>query len=70
MSGKNCCIKNDPFSSQGVPIRVEVGPKDLSKKQFVAVRRDTGEKVIIPEAEATARLQEVLDAVHDNLFAR
>ena len=70
MSGKNCLINNDPFSPQGVPIRVEVGPKDLSKKQLVAVRRDTGEKVIIPEAEATAKLQEVLDAVHDNLFAR
>lgn len=30
---------------QGVPIRVEIGPKDVEKRQFVAVRRDTGAKV-------------------------
>ena len=31
--------------SQGVPLRIEVGPRDLKSEQAVMVRRDTGEKV-------------------------
>lgn len=33
---------------QGVPLRLEIGPKDLDRGQITAVRRDTGEKLTIP----------------------
>ena len=34
------------YFTQGVPIRIELGPRDIQNKQFVAVRRDTLQKVI------------------------
>lgn len=55
---------------QGVPVRVELGPKDLEKKQLVAVRRDTGEKITIPRENAVKQLTALLDKIQQNLFAR
>ena len=33
---------------KGVPLRVEIGPKDMEKQQCCIARRDTGEKVFVP----------------------
>lgn len=55
---------------QGVPIRLEVGPRDLKSRQFVAVRRDTGEKLTIADAEAEPRLKVLLEDIHASLFRR
>uniref|UniRef100_A0A8C8HM17 Bifunctional glutamate/proline--tRNA ligase n=1 Tax=Oncorhynchus tshawytscha TaxID=74940 RepID=A0A8C8HM17_ONCTS len=46
--------KFNHWELKGVPIRLEVGPKDLKQGQCVAVRRDTGEKIILPERYAYA----------------
>lgn len=56
--------------SQGVPIRVELGPKDLEKNQLVAVRRDTGEKITIARESATKKLAALLEEIQQNLYAR
>lgn len=55
---------------QGVPIRLEVGPKDVNQHQCVAVRRDSGEKVTIPEAEVEKRLVAMLEDIQNNLFKK
>ena len=55
---------------KGVPLRVEIGPKDMEKGQCCICRRDSGEKVFVPLAELEAKVQELLDAVHDGLFQR
>jgi len=55
---------------KGVPIRIELGPKDIKKNQFVAVRRDTGEKVTLNMDSAPGSILELLDNIHDTLFAR
>jgi prolyl-tRNA synthetase len=48
-----------------------VGPKDLEKKQFTVVRRDTGEKDAIPMKDCTEKaLQSVLDDIQKTLFAQ
>ncbi|VVB53686.1 Proline--tRNA ligase [uncultured archaeon] len=39
------------WEQRGVPLRIEIGPRDLEKKQVVVVRRDTGEKLFVPEAD-------------------
>ena len=57
------------YEMKGVPLRVEIGPKDLEKEQCVIARRDTGEKVFVALSELETKVQEWLDAVHDNLFA-
>lgn len=55
---------------KGVPIRVEIGPKDLKKNQFVAVRRDTGEKLTLNMDSAPASIIELLDNIHETLYER
>ena len=58
------------YELQGIPVRVEIGPRDMEKAQFVAVRRDTGEKAFIPVAEAGERLRALLNAIQESLFQR
>lgn len=55
---------------QGVPIRLEVGPKDMQQRQCIAVRRDTGAKVTVPEAEVQTRLASMLEDIQNNLFKK
>lgn len=57
---------------QGVPIRVELGPKDLQSEpqQLVAVRRDSGTKTKIPLANAPEDLKKMLDDIHASLLAK
>jgi prolyl-tRNA synthetase len=62
--------KFSEYELQGIPIRVEVGPRDIEKGQFVAVRRDTGEKAFVPVAGAAAKLRALLDDIQKSLFER
>lgn len=55
---------------QGVPIRLEVGPKDMQQRQCVTVRRDTGAKVTIPEDEVEKRIVAMLEDIQNNLFKK
>ncbi|XP_036787958.2 bifunctional glutamate/proline--tRNA ligase isoform X5 [Manis pentadactyla] len=57
-------------AAEGVPVRLEVGPRDMKSYQFVAVRRDTGEKLTVAENEAETKLQAILEDIHVNLFTR
>ncbi|XP_076833600.1 bifunctional glutamate/proline--tRNA ligase isoform X2 [Brachyhypopomus gauderio] len=62
--------KFNHWELKGVPIRLEVGPKDLKQGQCVAVRRDTGEKVVLPDAEVEKMIKHLLEKIQDNLFKR
>jgi prolyl-tRNA synthetase len=62
--------KFSEYEVQGVPVRVEIGPRDMEKSQLVAVRRDTGEKTFIPVAEAPARLRSMLTEMQSALFQK
>ena len=57
------------YEMKGVPLRVEIGPKDMEKQQCCIARRDTGEKVFVPLAELEGTVQALLKEVHDNLYA-
>uniref|UniRef100_H0V178 Glutamyl-prolyl-tRNA synthetase 1 n=1 Tax=Cavia porcellus TaxID=10141 RepID=H0V178_CAVPO len=62
--------KFNHWELKGVPIRLEVGPRDMKSCQFVAVRRDTGEKLTVAESEAEPRLQAMLEEIQAHLFQR
>ncbi|XP_056213185.1 bifunctional glutamate/proline--tRNA ligase isoform X7 [Falco biarmicus] len=62
--------KFNHWELKGVPVRVEVGPRDMKSQQFVAVRRDTGQKLTFSEHEAEDRLKQVLEEIHANLYNR
>ena len=56
------------WEKKGVPIRIEIGIKDLAKQSVVMVRRDTGEKQEIGLVEAAAAVETLLDKIQKNLF--
>ncbi len=54
----------------GVPVRVEIGPRDMERGQAVLVRRDTGEKATVPVAEVAGRVHSLLDEIQTSLFRK
>src|SRR5512141_1606749 len=58
------------WEMRGVPVRLEIGPKDIEKAQVMLARRDTREKLPTPVAGVTGRVQELLMAIQKNLFDR
>ncbi|XP_062427786.1 bifunctional glutamate/proline--tRNA ligase isoform X5 [Rhea pennata] len=62
--------KFNHWELKGVPVRVEVGPRDMKNQQFVAVRRDTGQKLTFSEREAEDKLKQILEEIHANLYNR
>jgi prolyl-tRNA synthetase len=55
---------------RGVPLRLEVGPKDIEKAQVMLARRDTREKLPTPMAGLADRIKELLAAIQQDLLAR
>jgi len=62
--------KFNEWELKGVPIRVELGPKDLAAGRVVLVRRDTGEKTPFPQGELALRVPEILDEMQSVLYER
>ncbi len=62
--------KFNEWEMKGVPLRIEVGPKDVQKGSVVIARRDTREKAFVPDAEVVERVRGLLDAVQKSLFER
>jgi prolyl-tRNA synthetase len=54
---------------KGIPLRVEVGPRDLAAGQVTLVRRDNGEKLSVARAELVSVVRTLLDEMHDAFFA-
>jgi prolyl-tRNA synthetase len=54
----------------GIPVRIEVGPRDMEKGQVLLVRRDTLEKLPVPEKETESRVQALLQEIQAGLFHR
>jgi len=55
---------------KGVPLRIEIGPKDIENDQCVAARRDNGEKRPVPLSDLVENVKDLLDDIQKNLFAR
>ncbi|HDM23261.1 MAG TPA: proline--tRNA ligase [Methanomicrobia archaeon] len=55
---------------RGVPIRIEIGPKDLENKQVVLVRRDSGEKKNVKWDLLLDEIEKLLDSIQKNLYNR
>jgi prolyl-tRNA synthetase len=60
--------KFNDWELKGVPIRIEIGPRDLERKQVVAARRDTGEKTNVKDEELIDTVDKMLKDIQTNLF--
>jgi prolyl-tRNA synthetase len=58
------------WEMRGVPVRMEIGPKDIEKDQCVLVRRDTREKAFTPLARVAGKVREILDGMQRDLLER
>ena len=58
------------YEMKGVPLRVEIGPKDMEKNQCCICRRDTGEKTFVPLEQLEEDVRWLLDEVHKGLYNR
>ncbi|MEG0340206.1 MAG: proline--tRNA ligase [Oscillospiraceae bacterium] len=60
--------KFSQWEMKGVPLRLEIGPKDIAQDQCVIVRRDTREKTFVPLAELESKIGELLEALAENIY--
>ena len=61
------------FSEQeikGIPLRVEIGPKDIEAGKCVVVRRDTREKIEVSLDQLAARVPEILEQMQSDMYER
>lgn len=64
-------FKFNEWEVKGVPVRLEIGPKDLKAGQVTVVRRDTSSKEAWPLAQCTvAAFEKLLQSIHDGLFTQ
>lgn len=62
--------KFNEWELRGVPIRIELGPRDVAQQSVIVVRRDTGEKNTLPMADLRSRLQTLLEDIQHSLYRR
>jgi prolyl-tRNA synthetase len=60
--------KYNHWELKGVPVRIEVGPRDVEKEQVVIVNRSTGEKQFVPLKELSSVLKSIKDKYTKNLI--
>ena len=56
------------YEMKGVPLRIEIGPRDIENGQCIAARRDNGEKTTIALEHLEAAVSELLEAVQKGLY--
>jgi prolyl-tRNA synthetase len=62
--------KYHEWEMKGVPLRIEIGPKDVQAKQVTLVRRDTREKIAVNRSDAKSRINSILDEIQNHLYER
>jgi prolyl-tRNA synthetase len=62
--------KFSEWEMRGVPLRLEIGPRDIEQQQVLVARRDTREKVTLPMEGLSERVSGLLDAVQTALLER
>jgi prolyl-tRNA synthetase len=70
ISDKMAGWKFSQYEMKGVPLRLEVGPKDIEKNQVVLVRRDTREKIIVSMSDLEIKVPEILKDIQKSLLEK
>lgn len=62
--------KYNEYEMKGIPVRIEMGPRDIEKDQVVLVRRDTGEKEFVGLSDLEKRLPALLEEIQSGLYEK
>ena len=60
--------KFNEYEMKGVPVRLEVGPKDIENNQVVLVRRDTREKIVVSMDDLETAIPQLLEDIHNAMY--
>ena len=60
--------KFNDWEMRGVPVRIELGPRDIENGKCVVVRRDTAEKIEVTLDEVNNKLSDILEEIQTNMF--
>lgn len=60
--------KFNDWEMRGVPVRIELGPRDIENNVCIVVRRDNGEKITVNLDELPIKLQDILDSIQKNMY--
>jgi prolyl-tRNA synthetase len=63
-------FKFNEWEKKGVPIRIEVGPRDIENGNAIIVRRDTGEKFTVSKSEITKHVSKLLETIQEDLLQK
>jgi prolyl-tRNA synthetase len=63
-------FKFNDWELKGIPLRLEIGPRDLKQGKAVLVRRDTGEKVIVDQCDLESKIPALLNDIQTSLFQK
>lgn len=58
------------YEMKGIPLRLEIGPKDIENAQCVLVRRDTGEKIFTPLEGLEETIKTLLEEIHHSMYQK
>ncbi|MCW6159396.1 MAG: proline--tRNA ligase [Thermoplasmatales archaeon] len=62
--------KYNEWEIKGIPIRIEIGKREIESKSVTAVRRDTGKKENIKVDQLTDSIKSLLEEIHSNLYTK
>jgi len=62
--------KFNEWEMKGVPVRIELGPRDLENRKAMIVRRDTGEKQSLPFSALDEEIKLIMEQMHKDLYAK
>lgn len=62
--------KFNEWEVKGVPVRLEVGMKEMADRAVTMARRDTGEKIVVERKEMIPKIEKMLDDVQKSLYAK
>lgn len=62
--------KFNDWELKGVPLRIEIGPREIKEKRATLVRRDNGEKSLVPFTSLLPQVKKILDLIQENLFLK
>ncbi len=71
-SKESAGFKYNKWEIQGIPIRIEIGPRDIENRKCVVVRRDNSEKIQLDlhDKNITKRFDEIIKTMHNEMYAR
>lgn len=62
--------KYNEWELKGIPLRIEIGPKDLEKNQVTIVKRNDGKKIAVKISQVKKEVKDILEDIQDEMFKK